>query len=154
MAGSCGSSPRLPSESITCNIFSRISVAAVDDGDGSFPAKRDCPQAFHTEKNADTGCIHKDYMMIITLDPKGNPAKNRETLQNALDLGGIVRVQTAGTYEISGTLFIGSDTALEFDPGITIKRVDAEGKKPQRCPLGKRDVPSYRPDISNRYFSA
>lgn len=68
-------------------------------------------------------------MMIITLDPKGNPAKNRETLQNALDLGGIVRVQTAGTYEISGTLFIGSDTALEFDPGITIKRVDAEGKK-------------------------
>ncbi len=67
-------------------------------------------------------------VMVVYLECNGNPVENREKLQQALDLGGTVHVQNPGTYDVSGTLFIDDHTSLLFDPGITIKRSDAEAK--------------------------
>ena len=51
-----------------------------------------------------------------------DPALNTKLLQSALDLGGTVRVETPGTYDVDGPLFIGSNTTLEFAPKVFIRR--------------------------------
>lgn len=48
---------------------------------------------------------------------------NRKALQKMLDIGGKIIVDEAGVFDVAGTVFIGSDTTLEFAPGAYIKRV-------------------------------
>ena len=54
--------------------------------------------------------------------------ENREALQKALDEGGEIIVDKAGTYLISGTVLIGSNTRLVFSEGTSLKRVALECK--------------------------
>ena len=52
---------------------------------------------------------------------------NTAALQKAFDAGGTVRVTRPGRYELSGTVFIGDDTALVCDAGVYfVKTVDSK----------------------------
>lgn len=55
--------------------------------------------------------------------PSASGDENRVSLQKMLDLGGRIVIDEAGTYDVSGTVFIGSDTTLEFSAGTYIRRV-------------------------------
>ena len=60
--------------------------------------------------------------MIITLKPAEGPDKNTFILQQYLDKGGTIRLEGPGIYDLNGPLLIGDDTALEFGPGVVIRR--------------------------------
>ena len=53
--------------------------------------------------------------------------ENTKALQKALDKGGTVVVSRPGTYNIAGTIYIGSNTSLIFGNDIYLKKVDEEG---------------------------
>ena len=55
--------------------------------------------------------------------PSNGGEKNREALQRMLDIGGTVVVDEKGTYDVSGTVFVGSDTTLEFSAGTYVRRI-------------------------------
>jgi len=55
--------------------------------------------------------------------PEADAETNVKALQQALDLGGTVRVERPGVYDLNATLRIGSDTALEFGAGVYLRRV-------------------------------
>lgn len=59
--------------------------------------------------------------------PDATGLANTRALQAALDLGGTINVTQPGTYRIAGTVYIGSHTALRFDPGVILKKVDEIG---------------------------
>ena len=61
--------------------------------------------------------------MIVTLHPSDGPVRNTQIMQAFLDAGGTIRLEKPGTYDLMGPLYIGNDTALEFGPGVTIRRV-------------------------------
>ena len=73
-------------------------------------------------------CAKKDDIMIVKLKPEDGPVKNTAILQKYLDAGGTVRLEQPGTYELTGPLLIGSETALEFGPGVIVRR-SAEGHR-------------------------
>lgn len=59
----------------------------------------------------------------------GNTASiNKQAIQNALNCKGIVRIQTAGTYLINGTLTIDSNTKFELGDNVTIKLAPSTSK--------------------------
>lgn len=68
--------------------------------------------------------------MIITLNPWDGPEKNTRLLQQHLDQGGTIRLEKPGTYDLDGPLFIGDDTALEFGPGVIIRRAPGGSDNP------------------------
>lgn len=59
--------------------------------------------------------------------PEADPLKNTAALQQAVDQGGTIIVTRPGSYEIGGTVYIGSHTTLEFGNGIFLKKVDVQG---------------------------
>ncbi len=59
--------------------------------------------------------------------PQATGTKNTEALQAAVDHGGTITVSGPGTYAISGTVYIGSNTSLVFGNGVVLKKV-AEGE--------------------------
>lgn len=54
--------------------------------------------------------------------PENSGESNAVALQNALDNGGIIRVSVAGEYALSECVFIGDNTTLIFEEGVTIIR--------------------------------
>tara|TARA_Y100001972_G_scaffold129031_1_gene193563 strand:+ start:1053 stop:2483 length:1431 start_codon:yes stop_codon:yes gene_type:complete len=52
---------------------------------------------------------------------------NAHALQEALDEGGTIRVSKPGVYKIAKTIYIGSNTTLEFGNGVVLKKVDENG---------------------------
>ena len=66
--------------------------------------------------------------MIAVLNPEDGPVRNTAILQKYLDDGGTVRLEQPGIYDLTGPLLIGSGTALEFGPGVVIRRA------PQKTP--------------------
>ena len=54
--------------------------------------------------------------------PDNDGVANSEALQRCLDGGGKIRVRKAGTYEISRTLMLDSDTDLSFDQGVVLSK--------------------------------
>ena len=68
--------------------------------------------------------------MIISLNPADGPEKNTLILQQYLDRGGTIRLEQPGTYELNGPFFIGDDTALEFGPGVIIRRMPGGADHP------------------------
>lgn len=64
--------------------------------------------------------------MVISLNPADGPEKNTVFLQQYLDQGGTIRLEQPGIYDLNGPLFIGDDTALEFGPGVIIRRAPHE----------------------------
>jgi hypothetical protein len=53
--------------------------------------------------------------------------QNTKALQQALANGGTVTVSQPGTYKIAGTVYIGSNTTLDFGNGVLLKKVDENG---------------------------
>ena len=54
--------------------------------------------------------------------PSATAAVNVAAMQAALDVGGIITVNTPGTYELNDTLKIGSNTKLICCPGVIFKK--------------------------------
>lgn len=59
--------------------------------------------------------------------PEASGIENRKALQKALDIGGTVTVTKPGIYDISGTVFIGGNTTLNFGAGVALRKVNEEG---------------------------
>ena len=58
--------------------------------------------------------------------PENDGKTNRDILQSLFDKGGHILIDKEGEYEVLGTVFIGSNTILEFVKGSAIKRVHSE----------------------------
>ncbi len=56
------------------------------------------------------------------LSPQNTGRENSVILQRLCDLGGTVRVEQQGVYELEDTVYMGSHTKLIFGPGVFIKR--------------------------------
>jgi hypothetical protein len=59
--------------------------------------------------------------------PEASGIENAKALQRAVDLGGTVGVSQSGTYVISDTVYVGSNTSLIFGNGVFLKKVDEKG---------------------------
>lgn len=55
-------------------------------------------------------------------DPSATASVNTAALQAALDVGGVITVNTPGTYELNDTLYIGSNTRLLMCIGVIFKK--------------------------------
>lgn len=66
---------------------------------------------------------------LMGLSTANSGEENRRVLQEALDKGGTVCVTAPGVYDISDTVYIGSNTTLEFANGAALRKVkNAEGE--------------------------
>jgi len=60
--------------------------------------------------------------------PSNSPEENSAAFQRCLDGGGKIVVNTPGVYDVCKTLFLDSDTDLEFSGGVILRRAkDDEG---------------------------
>ena len=59
--------------------------------------------------------------------PSATGLQNMQALQKAVDQGGTIQVSTPGTYKLAGTVYIGSNTSLQFGNGVFIKKVNEQG---------------------------
>ncbi len=59
--------------------------------------------------------------------PEASGVSNVMAMQKALDQTGTIVVSRPGTYKVAGTLFIGSNTTLEFGNGVVIQKVNEKG---------------------------
>lgn len=59
--------------------------------------------------------------------PDVDGAHNQKALQQAVDCGGTVIVSRPGVYDLSGTVYMGSDTSLVFGAGTFVRKVDLNG---------------------------
>lgn len=57
--------------------------------------------------------------------PGADGPANTRALQSAVDRGGTVRVTQPGTYDVAGTVYLGSHTAVEFGHGVFVRKVAA-----------------------------
>lgn len=58
--------------------------------------------------------------------PKASGIENVKALQKAVDQEGTIIVSELGTYKMAGTVYIGSNTTLEFGKGVVLKKVADE----------------------------
>ena len=54
--------------------------------------------------------------------PGNTPYKNSESLQKAVDSGGVIQVSVPGVYKISEQIEIGDNTKLVFREGVILQR--------------------------------
>lgn len=59
--------------------------------------------------------------------PAADGSANQQALQRAVDCGGAIVVTHPGTYALAGTVYLPSDTALTFAPGVFVKKVPDRG---------------------------
>jgi hypothetical protein len=59
--------------------------------------------------------------------PEAGGVQNTTALQQAVEQGGTILVSRPGTYEIAGTVYVGSNTSLVFGNGVFLKKVDEQG---------------------------
>jgi len=59
--------------------------------------------------------------------PNATGIENMQALQKAVDQGGTIQVSTPGTYKLAGTVYLGSNTSLQFGNGVFIKKVNEQG---------------------------
>ncbi|MNK15191.1 Pectate lyase superfamily protein [compost metagenome] len=60
--------------------------------------------------------------------PNATGVDNVKALQKAVDQAGTIVVTKPGTYKIAGTIYVGSNTTLEFGNGVILQKVDEVGK--------------------------
>lgn len=63
----------------------------------------------------------------VGFSPDASGLENAQALQAAIDCGGTIVVSRPGTYDIAGTVYIGSHTALRFGHGVFLRKVDEAG---------------------------
>ncbi len=59
--------------------------------------------------------------------PEAKGAENTKALQAAVDQGGTIVVSHPGIYQIAGTVYLGSNTSLNFGNGVFLKKVLDQG---------------------------
>lgn len=59
--------------------------------------------------------------------PEATGIENTKALQKAVDQTGTIVVSKHGTYNMAGTVYIGSNTSLIFGNGVFLKKVNEEG---------------------------
>lgn len=59
--------------------------------------------------------------------PDASAVENKKSLQKAIDQTGTVVISKPGIYEMSGTVYIGSNTSLVCGNGVFLKKVNDEG---------------------------
>jgi len=59
--------------------------------------------------------------------PNATGLQNTQALQKAVDQGGTIQVSEPGTYNLAGTVCIGSNTSLQFGNGVFIQKVNEQG---------------------------
>lgn len=60
--------------------------------------------------------------------PQATGIENTKALQRAVDQTGTVIVSKTGTYNVAGTVYIGSNTSLIFGNNIYLKKVEEQGQ--------------------------
>jgi len=64
---------------------------------------------------------------LLGFSPKASGVKNTEALQAAVDQGGTIVVSEPGVYKLAGTVYMGSNTSLQFGNGVFLKKVNEVG---------------------------
>jgi hypothetical protein len=59
--------------------------------------------------------------------PNASGVDNTIALQKAVDNGGTIVVRKSGTYKLAGTVYVGSNTTLDFGDNVFIKKVNERG---------------------------
>ncbi len=59
--------------------------------------------------------------------PDASGIENTKALQKAVDIGGTVAVSKQGTYKMAGTVYVGSNTTLQFGNNTYLKKVNEKG---------------------------
>ena len=59
--------------------------------------------------------------------PDSSGVENTQALQKAVDVGGTVVVSIPGTYKFAGTVYLGSNTTLQFGNGVFLTKVNEVG---------------------------
>ena len=59
--------------------------------------------------------------------PDASGIDNTLALQKAVDQGGTIVVSKTGTYQLAGTVYVGSNTTLDFGDNVFIKKVNEKG---------------------------
>lgn len=59
--------------------------------------------------------------------PAASGRDNQRALQAAADAGGTITVARPGTYDLAGTVLVGSQTELIFGAGVVVRKVDEAG---------------------------
>ena len=59
--------------------------------------------------------------------PEASGLNNTIALQKAVDQGGTIVVSKSGTYKVAGTVYVGSQTTLQFGNNVFLKKVDEKG---------------------------
>ena len=60
--------------------------------------------------------------------PEADGQTNRQALQKALDQTGTISISKPGTYDLSGTVYIGSYTSLICGNGVKLRKIKEAGK--------------------------
>ncbi|NWJ52486.1 MAG: hypothetical protein HXX14_16630 [Bacteroidetes bacterium] len=78
------------------------------------------------------GLNHAESGFINVVDfgfsPDATGIKNMNALQKAVDKTGTIVISHPGTYNIAGTVYIGSNTSLIFGNGVFLKKVNEQGE--------------------------
>ena len=59
--------------------------------------------------------------------PGASGMANTKALQKAVEQGGTIVVSKPGTYKLAGTVYVGSNTTLQFGNNVFLKKVDEAG---------------------------
>jgi hypothetical protein len=59
--------------------------------------------------------------------PAASGLRNAAALQRAVDRGGTILVSRPGIYNLAATVYIGSNTSLQFGPGVYLRKVAEQG---------------------------
>jgi hypothetical protein len=59
--------------------------------------------------------------------PESTGILNTIALQKAVDQGGTITISKSGTYKLAGTVYIGSNTTLDFGNNVFIQKVNEKG---------------------------
>jgi hypothetical protein len=59
--------------------------------------------------------------------PNASGIENTIALQKAVDQGGTIVIRQSGTYKLAGTVYVGSNTTLDFGDNVFLKKVNEKG---------------------------
>ncbi len=63
----------------------------------------------------------------LGFSPNASGIENAKALQKAVDLTGTIVISVPGTYKLAATVYVGSNTTLEFGNNVLIEKVNEQG---------------------------
>ncbi len=65
---------------------------------------------------------------LVGFSTTASGIENMKALQKAVDQTGTILVTQPGVYKIAGTVYVGSNTRLQFGPGVILQKVNEQGR--------------------------